>query len=194
MPFYRQKFIAALGASLLSVLLIFFVTGLVRADTFSDLRVQVGLKLFRTLVNADLDITEKTNANNELEILLVYGDDQSNVEELQQQLQKEFSTLNTLPVSIGAVALDALLKSSERMPAALFICQTLTNLERDALLQYSNAHHIILFSPFKGDVEKGVLGGISVQATVRPLINMQTLATSGINIKPFYLKVAKRYE
>lgn len=53
---------------------------------------------------------------------------------------------------------------------------------------------IITYSPFKGNVESGVLGGLSVETKVRPYINMKTLIESQIQLKPFFLKVIKRYD
>ena len=55
-------------------------------------------------------------------------------------------------------------------------------------------NHIIVFSPFEGDVERGVQCGIAVQARVRPFLNMKSLKSAGVSLKPFFLKVAKKYE
>ena len=168
--------------------------GLLLADTFTDSRIQVGLKLFRTLVSADLNIVDKTNNDRELPIILVYVSNSSEAHDFLQTLQASFKSVKDIQVRIDVQALSQLVQNTDRKPAAIFITQPLNEAELTALVKYSIEQHIILFSPFEGDVEKGVLGGLSVQATVRPLINMRTLRSSRIQIKPFYLKVARQYE
>ncbi len=50
---------------------------------------------------------------------------------------------------------------------------------------------MILYSPFEGDVERGVTAGLSIEAKVLPFVNQRTLEASGVELKPFFLKVAK---
>ena len=45
-----------------------------------------------------------------------------------------------------------------------------------------------------GDVERGVLGGIKVESRVLPYVNAMAMKESKINLKPFFMKVAKTYE
>ena len=53
---------------------------------------------------------------------------------------------------------------------------------------------MIVYSPFEGHVEKGVLGGLSVEAQVRPYVNRATVEASQITLKPFFMEVAKVYQ
>ena len=62
------------------------------------------------------------------------------------------------------------------------------------IVSYGIKNHIIVFSPFEGDVEKSITAGVFIGARVQPSINMKTLKASGIQIKFFFLKVAKKYE
>lgn len=182
--------------SLLLVLILLSAPGkgVLLADTFSDSRIHVGLKLFRTLVTADLGVAQKTNDAGELPVVLVYVNSDKEAHRFQQGLQSSFKTVKTIPVKVYVRTVSQLLQDDSKTPAAIFITQLLNQSELDALVRLCIERHIILFSPFEGDVEKGVLGGLSVQATVRPLINMRTLKNSQLRIKPFYLKVARQYE
>ncbi len=164
------------------------------ADTFDDKRAYVGLKLFRTLVSADVELAKKADAKGELQIYLVYASSDSAALEYQQSLAKTMSSVRDQSVQIKLVSLAQLQARPQDKPAAIFIAQQLNNTELQLLVERSIAQQIILFSPFEGDVEKGVLGGLSVEATVQPLINMRTLDASHLQIKSFYLKVAKQYE
>ena len=163
------------------------------ADEFVQRRAEVGLKLFRTFVNSDMKIENKAQ-DNQLLIILTYANDQEIAQQHQQKLQSAFSSVNRIPVIIQAANLQQLLQQSNPKPAAIFISQPLNDDERKILVNYSIEQSVILFSPYQGDVEQGVLAGISVQATVRPLINMSTMEKGGFHIKSFYLKVAKQYE
>ena len=162
------------------------------ADGFTEHRALVGLKLFRTLVTADLNLDKKINGEGSLAVAIIYLDDVEKAKEFQRTLQDQFSSVDQTPVQIHLHSFDEL--SKVRMPAAIYLAQPLKSEQLQNLIAYSVIHHIVLFSPFSGDVENGVLGGLSVQATVRPFINMHTLKKSKIEIKPFYLKVAKQYE
>jgi len=62
------------------------------------------------------------------------------------------------------------------------------------VVQFGTDRKVISFSPFEGDVERGVLCGLSVEAKLSPFINTRTLKASGINMSPMVLKVAKTHE
>ncbi|WP_323813528.1 YfiR/HmsC family protein [Cellvibrio sp. NN19] len=164
------------------------------ADTFNDKRAYVGLKLFRTLVTADQQLAQKTNNKNELLIYLAFASNDSAALDYQQSLTETMPKVRELNVNIKTISLAQLQSQTAEKPAAIFIAQQFNAAELEQLVSYSIQQKIILFSPFEGDVEKGVLGGLSVEARVQPLINMHTLDKSGVEIKSFYLKVAKQYE
>lgn len=182
---FLQLILAALLFSLPSFSLI--------ADTFSDHRALVGLKLFRTLVGADLKAHTKLDEQGRLPISLLYVSDDRDAKEYLQSLSQTFLKVGDIPVHVDLLALDDLASLKNRT-AAIYVSQPLNTDELKRLVDYSVQHHIIVFSPFEGDVERGVLAGLSVEATVRPLINLNTLQDSQLSIKSFYLKVAKHYE
>lgn len=164
------------------------------ADDYKDRRIHVGLKLFRALVTADLQAAAKTGADGSLPVYMVYAKDDADMQDYQHSLQASLAKLRDIPVRVELRSLQDAIAASAAKPAAIFIAQQLNNQELQQLVQLSIAQKIILFSPFEGDVEKGVLGGLSVEATVRPFINIHTLNASHLEIKSFYLQVAKHYE
>ncbi|MCB1894329.1 MAG: hypothetical protein H6945_07890 [Zoogloeaceae bacterium] len=163
------------------------------AQSFGERRVHVGLKLFRTLVAADTASAAKLDANGRLPVHLVYADNARDAREYALELAADMDSVRGAEVRIEVVSLADLLSGGGIRPAAIFVTQPLDDRELARLVGYAIRQHAILFSPFEGDVEKGVLGGISVEATIRPLINMRTLRASELAIKSFYLRVAKRY-
>jgi hypothetical protein len=166
----------------------------VKADSFSERRVHIGVKLFRMLVAADLTGASRIDASGVLNIAVIHAGDERDAREILQQLQAAMPSLHGAPVRAETVSVDALMTKGAVRPAAIFIAQALDGPDLARLVRHCIGQQLILFSPFDGDVEKGVLAGLSVEATVRPLINMRTMKASRVSIKDFYLKVAKRHE
>ncbi|MCE9687990.1 hypothetical protein LZP73_17585 [Shewanella sp. AS16] len=163
-------------------------------DSFTDHRVRVGLKLFRALLSADLKLKEKTDTSGAVPVILVHINSEDDTREYQALLDNYLREINGLPLRIDIRTLEQILRPGSDKPAAIFIAQKLNDAELSALIEQSINQGVILFSPFEGDVEKGVLAGISVQAAVRPLLNIGTMNQSRLSIKSFYLKAARQYE
>lgn len=178
----------------LGLLLFFANSYALIADSDSQLRAQVGLKLFRTMMSANLDAKNNVDRQGVLHVLLVYANDYNQAKSLAEELSQGLTTIQGLPVEISPISISELEQYQQAKPQGAFITQRLTHDELQRVIRLSINRHILLFSPFEGDVEQGVLGGLSVESAVRPFINMQTLNQSGVRIKPFYLKVAKQYE
>ncbi|MDO3387896.1 hypothetical protein QWI17_18775 [Gilvimarinus sp. SDUM040013] len=190
-PLTRGKGIAKLAQGvqlLLLCLLLSLPSQSLVADSFSDRRAHVGIKLFRTLLAAEQNVTSDAGDD----IYFVYVTDQTLAEQHALQFNESTAYSGTPPAK--TIALDAISHTKNFTPRALFISQKLNSNELATVVHYTIEQHIISFSPYEGDVEGGVLGGLSVEATIKPLINITTLESSGIDIKSFYLKVAKRHE
>ena len=175
----------------LLLLLVFLDCRALTADTNTDRRIAVGGKLFSVLLAADQQAETKVTGKGSLSVGVLYADDERAAIAAQQALPLE--DVRGIDVQLSVLPLSDYLAN----PApyfALFIAQRLNAEELDQLVRKTTAAGVILFSPFEGDVEKGVLAGISVQASVRPYINQHTLRNSAVDIKPFFLKVAKIHE
>ncbi|WP_146027086.1 hypothetical protein [Bowmanella denitrificans] len=170
------------------------VQSLYLADGYGQHRAYVGLKLFRTLVTSDLGLHERIAQDQTLVFYLIHVNSDEDAQLYRQVLADSFEQLQNAKTRVEVVTLEELLALPGKQIAGAFITQPLNDDELKALVAKSIAEPFVLFSPFEGDVEQGVLGGLSVQATVRPYINLRTLKRSGLNIKSFYMKVAIQYE
>ena len=163
------------------------------ADEVQNRRTRAGVRLFRSLLSADLDLTKKTTPSNELLIVFV-AQNRRNGEELSTLFlseSKEKEKLRGMPI-ISEISPDASLAAySKRVPAGIFICEPLNKQALAAVIRYGIEHHVVVYSPYEGHVESGVLGGLSVEAQVRPFVNHATLQASNISLKQFFLEVAK---
>jgi len=164
------------------------------ADAASDRRIRVGLNLFRTFVAADQSL--ETTADGRVPIAILYLQSERDARQLQQQLQQTLPSVQGRPVVIETLSLQQLKQRMQQQqpPAALFVSERLQDHERELLVRCTVQDGVAVFSPFEGDVEQGILGGLSVEAAVKPTINIATLRRSDVRIKRFYLSVARQYE
>lgn len=160
------------------------------ADPQQERRVRTGARLMLALLAADLELEAKTRASGRIEVL-IYGRDAqlgSIVSQTLSPAQGEAPAVRSLPLAVAH--LDREPDPSLR-PQALFVASPLDPAELDRLIAWSIRQGVILYSPFEGDVERGALAGLSIEAKVLPLLNSRTLEASGIRLKPFFVKIAK---
>ena len=145
------------------------------------------------------DLPGKVNADGRLELFLVSSGNAEAllpyVDELQESGRGEKKgTIRDIPIQVEIIAVADLSGQAATPPSGIFIAGELADEELKSVVDYGIRNHVIIYSPFEGDVEKGVLGGIFIGARVLPRINKQTLELSGIRIKDLFLRVAKLYE
>ena len=163
----------------------------VGADTYDERRVRHGARLFRALLAADVDLPGKLGADGKLH-LLVYGADAGLAAEIGELIApKDAAPIQQLPVRVERI--DALPEGANDAPVGLFLIEVPPNEEFERLVQWGIANQVIVYSPFEGDVERGAMAGLSIEAKVLPYVNLNTLEASGVKLKPFFLKIAKQY-
>lgn len=162
------------------------------AESFEDLRVRSGIKIFRVILKGDGGIADKKSGE-ELVLLLVGAEGApARFSDLARDVQGAGNIAN-LPVTVRAVAASTLGEQSGPV-AGLFVAEPLGEDALRKTVQFGVDRHAISFSPFDGDVERGVLCGVSFEAKVVPFINLKTLKASGISLSPTVLKVAKTHD
>lgn len=159
-------------------------------DEFEERLVSVGLKVFPAIIAADESMEERS-ADTPLFITIVYHDNRAYAETLARRLEK-ISPIKGRHLRIRVLSVEQLLQQ-ESSPDALFLSQRLDQ-PLEQVLDYARRHNVISFSPFRGDVERGVLAGIAVTDRILPYINLRTLSSLKLELKPFFLKVAEIYE
>jgi len=165
------------------------------ADAYQDRRIETGLRLFRALLAADLDLEKKAEGG-KLLVLFFYTDDKRHAEEMAKAFAQGegAEAIHGLPVVVETTS-DASFKAyGGHVPAGVFLTQSPDAEALRAIVKYGIANHRIVDSPFEGHVESGVLGGLAVEAQVRPYINGATLVASSITLKEFFLRVTKVYK
>jgi len=164
-------------------------------DSYQDRRLRTGVRLFRALLAADEGIADKVGGDGRLRIVF-FSTDRTEAQELAATVfgatgSDESATIKKLPVRVEFADDLAVLEDRSEPPAGVFLVDSLDDQALQELIRFAIEKHVVLFSPHEGDVEKGVLGGLVVEAQVLPLVNLATARESQISIKQFFLKVAR---
>ena len=156
-----------------------------------ELRVNAGLDYFQSILTADLDIAEKKGDDGFLTLLLIYTDNRPQAEKM-TRIISSLKEIKDIPIRVEITNDLTLSSFKDKPPAGIFITQPLENKLPD-VVDYAVKNSIVLFSPFKGDVEKGVLGGIHISAKVRPYINLSAMKASKVRITKIFISVSETY-
>lgn len=166
------------------------------ADESQQIRTRAGLRFFRTLLAADLGITGKTVDDGKLLLLVFYVTDRKQAEELATTLRGTTAgdqAIKGRTLVVETTSDPSLRLYAGRRPAGIFLAQAPAADGLSALIRYGIDQRVIVYSPFEGHVERGVLGGISIEAQVRPYINRATLEASRISLKELVVEASKVY-
>jgi len=161
----------------------------VHADSYDERRVRAGARLFRSMLAADTGIEGRKGADGSLHVLLYAAD---------PVLAGEIGALIAPPSKAAVRGLPLTVQTSAQLPgeggeipAGLFLASIPSDAELERLVRWGIANRVIVYSPFEGHVERGVAGGISIEAKVQPYVNLATLKAAGVELKPLFMKVAK---
>lgn len=159
-------------------------------DNHASRLLHAGLDLFPSFLAADQQISAKQDKDGKLLIYIVHHNDRRTAQHVASQLL-DIETIKNLPLRVVVIRDDDDAFHQEQ-PAGIFIAQPhLPHLA--SVVTYGISKSILTFSPFAGDVSKGVAGSIAVTARILPQVNTTTLADSRLVLKPFFLRIASHY-
>jgi len=183
---FRQRAFASLAFA-------FLLVAHSGADELADTRAELAARMFRAFLSADVDLDKKV-VDNHVVVLFLYADDRKRAVDLAGEFlgqAKEGSAIHGVPIAVEFSNDLTLAAYRTRVPAGIFLAQPFPPAVQRPVVRYGIDHHVIVYSPFEGDVERGILGGIAVEAQVRPYVNAATLTASNITFKSLFFKVTK---
>lgn len=163
----------------------------VLADEQTDRRILVGLKLFPAVLAADTQIAKKTAADGMLHVAIVYKERADVAEHAAGHLRKAGS-VRDIPLAVDVVTYADLATLTDP-PAGVFLAEWAPQALPGAVRLGTRTGSIV-FSPFRGDVALGAHAGVFVGDRILPLVNPASLKAAGIELKPFFLEVARTHE
>lgn len=150
----------------------------------------IGLRLFPACLAADTELAQRVDAEGQLRIIVVHPDDPDTAAEVVTSLQR-LGRVRDWPLAVEAITPEELFRLPEQPLAAIFVAAPRFEAE---LLEEAVRRKALLFSPFRGDVERGVMAGISVSDRILPYVNLPQAERAGIRFKPFFLRAARQHE
>ncbi|MBT8435961.1 MAG: DUF4154 domain-containing protein [Gammaproteobacteria bacterium] len=154
-------------------------------------RLQIGINLLPAIVAANQSLAV-SDGTNKLPIYLVYGENRHLAQQLEPGL-RQVGEIRKRKLEITTLSLDDILAREPAPLSIVFITEPLDQ-RLPELVELAQRRRIMLFSPFKGDVELGVTTGFQVTDKVLPLVNMASLKQSNIQLKAFFLRIAVKHE
>jgi hypothetical protein len=189
-----RRFPVRLAALLAAVVCLAAAAG---AESHEERRAQTGLRLFRAMLAADLDLQRKVEPDGRLLVVFLHAGDGRRAEALATAFARrgaggEPEPIRGLPVRVEVRLASGLAPAlDQRSTAGLFLAEAPDEATLREVVLFGIARRLIVYSPYEGHVESGVLGGLAIEAQVRPYVNLTTLARSNVTLKDFFLKVAK---
>jgi len=177
---------------LATAFLIAFLPGKLKANELSDRRAWIGLDLFPSVLAADDNISGKKCGDGRLRLILVHTGRENLAEEMAVRL-KRIKEIRGIPIQVSVVEIHELEKAGDCLTAGIFLVEPAGD-GLKAVIRFGRERHAVVFSPFPGDVEKGVTTGMVISDRVLPYVNIGSLRLSEVHLKPFFLGIAEQYD
>ena len=153
-------------------------------------RLQIGIGILPAVIAANKRLSSEDGQT--LQVYLVYRNNHHLAEQLKPALAK-IDRVRKRRLQVESISLTELLQTEPAASSAIFIAEPMGN-NLDDLIEFVQQKQVLLFSPFEGDVERGVTAGFRVTDKVLPMVNMASLKLSNIYLKAFFLRVAVKHE
>jgi hypothetical protein len=163
------------------------------ADENERRRVDISLSIFPRIVAVDNQFRAKLLEGNKARLLFVGGVDKNYVQMLANRMEKATGNIGGVPVETRVVSVSEEFPLSV-LPTAIFLAEKLNDAQLEKVLAYAREQQRLLFSPFVGDVERGVAVGISVGSRVRPYFNRAALRETRVSVNALLMKMSKHYD
>lgn len=163
-------------------------------DEIEARRIKTSLAIFPRIIAVDEDIDGKLDADKRVQLVVTFSADDVSANNQVSILSTSVQNIGGRPLAVRALPLGKLLDSAAAAVSGVFIAEKLDDEALDRLLQFARDKHILVFSPFSGDVERGVTAGIAVGSQVKPYFNIPALARAKIVVNPTLLRISKHYE
>ncbi len=169
------------------------IAGGILADETDARRVAISLSIFPRIVAVDNHFREKLDDDRKAYLLFVYDKDEKYAQQISNHMQEDNKNIGGMHIVTKAISVTDVFRENDP-PTAIFIVEKLTDPQLNKVMMFADKTHRLVFSPFAGDVERGVTVGISITNRVKPYFNLSTLLRSKVVINALLMKMSKHYE
>lgn len=171
------------------MLVLLWPVSVICAPGIEDNLVRISLDIFPKLVAVDLGMKDKLTDDQKVRFHVIYGEKRELAQSVADHLEEAYPGIAGFPTE---VILGNTLPSE--VPTALLLVERLDEAVLKQLVEYGVTNHILIFSPFKEDVDRGVTAGMYMAIRILPYFNRDTLNRSQIKMHEILLRSAKFYE
>lgn len=157
-------------------------------------RIHISASLVPRIVAVDLDIADKLVGKDIVNIVILYKSSAFVAEDVAALMREKVSKVGSFQVVASVWSVEQLRSQQGDSFSALFLAEKLSDEDLMDLINMAGERQRMLFSPFNGDVEKGVPVGLSVENRIRPYFNLKSLQEAKIRMNEKLLGVSKLHE
>lgn len=155
-------------------------------------RIWAGLELFPAMVAAVEGIQDKRTGDNTLTLVFVYRDRKNEAMSMAEHVNR-IGKIRGMDLATRIVPFDRIHDDGLKPVAAVFLTQKSGTFLND-VIRFGQDQSALVFSPFEGDVEHGVSGGILISDIIKPYVNLSALTQAHLSLKPLFLRVSESYD
>ncbi len=185
---------SVLRQALCLLLLTLVAIPVVYGSELDERRTRISLEIFPRIVAVDQELRDKLSEDAKVRLVVVYSKDAVAAHRVVDSLQATVKNIGGREVEVVSQSMESVSRSGVSRPSALFLAEQIVDAEFGKLLQQAVVNHVLLFSPFAGDVERGATVGIAISARILPYFNVQMLNRSKISVNEKLLSISQRYE
>ena len=178
----------------LLALLLGFIPITACADATEERRLTISVSIFPKIVALDVGLANKANPDGSLTLGIIHFNQKHKADEISSLVQRKVKNIAGKSIHIKLISEKELIESDKDNYAGLLLIEPLSDEVLKPIIDYATKKQILLFSPFDGDIERGVSAGIFVGSKIRPYFNLNSLKKSRIELKSAILGVSKTYE
>ena len=164
------------------------------ADSTEDRRIMISASVFPRIIAVDENLSKKLDSSGQVHLAIIYKLNKDKADKVAQQMLRKIKNIANKKILINIYKLSDIKNNSLERLSGVFIVEHMFGEDLEYIKKYASENHIILFSPFEGDVERGVMAGIFIGSKIRPYFNTKYLNYSQVKLNPAILKVSKIYE
>lgn len=164
------------------------------ADAKQERRLSISVSIFPRIVAVDEGLESKLDENNNIHLAVIYYDDSSKAIDIASKMTQKISNIAGKNIVVESIKYSELLKNNAPRITGAFLVEPVNADIRNQLVRYFTRQGILLFSPFEGDVENGVMASIFIGSKIRPYFNISSIEKAGIKLKSAIIGVSKLYE
>lgn len=194
MSFWPLSYVGFRPYKRVLLLLLVFYLPVAYGGELEERRLTLSLSIFPKIVAVDKGLGSKLTKDSRINFLFLYDKSEVKARELAKLLKKKVPNLRGWKVDVTVENVRNISLIFPERAAAIFITERFSDINIEKIIRAGISEQITVFSPFAGDVERGVTVGIDIGHRIMPYFNLNTLRASRVEVNEKLLKLSKRYE